>query len=57
MSKRPAWFDACILGGVFALILLPAGASLGFMFFVLNLLAIAAFVVPIVAAVKDGDLD
>ena len=56
MTKRPAWFDGCIIGAVFTTILLPASAHISFFSFLLNLVGIAMFVVPIVAAVRDGDL-
>jgi hypothetical protein len=57
MLDRPAWFNACIIGAVFATILIPASASIGFFSFLLNLAAVAMFVVPMVAAVRDGELE
>lgn len=56
MLERPAWFTACIIAAVFATILLPASAHIGFFAFLLNIMCIAAFVVPMVAAVRDGEL-
>ena len=56
MLERPAWFTACIIAAVFSTILLPASAHIGFFTFVLNLICIAMFVVPMVAAVRDGEL-
>ncbi len=56
MLERPAWFNACIIAAVFATILIPASASMGFFAIVLNLIGVAMFVVPMVAAVRDGDL-
>ena len=54
-DARPAWFDACIIGAVFALVVLPAGGSLGFGMLVLNLAAIACFVAPVVAWARGRD--
>lgn len=56
MLERPAWFDACIIASVFTTILLPGSAHIGFFTFVLNLVCIAMFVVPMIAAVRDGEL-
>jgi len=54
MSDRPLWFDGSIIGAIFALVVLPASADSGT--FLLNLIALACFVAPIVFAVRDGDL-
>lgn len=56
MNKRPAWFDALIIGAVFTCILLAASAHMGFLFFLLNLVALGLLTATIVAAVRDGDL-
>lgn len=56
MENRPAWFDACLIGAVFATILIPASASLGFFSFLLNVICVAMFVVPMVVAVRNGEL-
>jgi len=56
MEKRPAWFDACIIGAVFSTVLLAASAHIGFFSFLLNLVCVAMFVVPMVAAVREGEL-
>lgn len=57
MVSRPAWFDACIIGAVFSTILIPASASNGFLWFIMNVAAVAMFVVPMVWAVRDKELD
>ncbi|MFK7993328.1 MAG: hypothetical protein AB8B87_04260 [Granulosicoccus sp.] len=57
MLDRPAWFDACLIGAVFATILVPASAHMGFFSFLLNIICVAMFVVPMVFAVRDGDLN
>ncbi len=57
MPTRPGWFDACIIGAVFTTILLAASAHVGFFTFLINLICLAMFVVPMMAAVRDGDLD
>ena len=54
MGERPLWFDGCIIGAVFATILLPASMFAGT--FILNLIAVACFVVPIVFAVREGEV-
>ena len=54
-DARPAWFDACLIGSVFAVVVLPAGGSLGLGMLVLNLAALACFVAPVVAWVKGRD--
>ena len=56
MTNRPLWFDACIIGAVFSTVLLAGTAYMGFFFFLLNIAAIAMFVVPMVMAVREGDL-
>ncbi|MFK7858441.1 MAG: hypothetical protein AB8B64_06465 [Granulosicoccus sp.] len=56
MKPRPAWFDACIIGAVFSTVLLAASAHVGFFTFLLNAICVAMFVVPMVAAVRDGEL-
>lgn len=56
MIERPAWFNACIIAAVFSTILIPASASIGFFTFLLNLVGVALFVVPMVVAVREGDL-
>lgn len=57
MNKRPAWFDATIVGGVFTTTLLAASAHMGFIFFLLNLVAVGLIAYSLVTAVKDGDLE
>jgi len=52
MLDRPVWFDACIIGAVFATILIPASASIGFFSFLLNVAAAAMFIIPMVLAVR-----
>ena len=42
-----------IVGAVFALILLPGSLSLGFGFFVLNAIALACFVTPLVMGYRE----
>ena len=54
-DARPAWFDACLIGSVFAVVVLPAGGSLGLGMLVLNLAALACFVAPVVAWAKGRD--
>ena len=54
MSDRPFWFDGSIIGAVFATVLLSASAFAGT--FILNLIAVACFVAPIVAGIRDGDV-
>lgn len=56
MLDRPAWFNACILGAVFATTLLAASAHVGFFTFVLNVIAIGMLVAPMVLAVRDGEV-
>ena len=56
MSERPKWFDGCIIGAVFSTVLLSASVFVGAFTFLLNLVALACFVAPIVGAVRDGDL-
>lgn len=56
MTERPAWFTGCIIGAVFATILLPNSAHMGFFSFLLHLLCIAMFIAPMVYAVRDGEL-
>ncbi|MFK8083572.1 MAG: hypothetical protein AB8B97_25095 [Granulosicoccus sp.] len=56
MEKRPAWFDACLIGAVFATVLLAASAHVGFFSFLLNLICVGMFVVPMVVAVREGEL-
>ena len=56
MSERPPWFDGCIIGAVFSTVLLSASVFVGAFTFVLNLVAVACFVAPIVAAVRNGDV-
>ena len=53
---RPAWFDACIIGCVFASILLSASIFVGFGTFLLNLVALGCFAAPIVMAVREGEV-
>ena len=56
MSERPPWFDGSIVGAVFSTVLLSASVFVGAFTFILNLVAVACFVAPIVAAVRDGDV-
>lgn len=56
MEDRSAWFDACIIGAVFATILIPASASMGFFSFLLNIICIAMLVVPMVVGGRDNEL-
>ena len=56
MSERPKWFDGCIIGAVFSTVLLSASVFVGAFTFILNLVAVACFVVPIVVAVREGDV-
>jgi len=56
MIERPAWFNACIIGAVFATILLAATAHVGFFSFVLNLACVGMLVYPMVEAVRNGEL-
>jgi len=57
MVDRPGWFDACIIAAVFSTVLIPASASNGFFWFVLNIADVAMFVVPMVAAVRNNELN
>lgn len=52
MSDRPVWFDASIVGAVFASIVMPTAPSFGML--LVNVVALACFVAPIVAWAK-GD--
>lgn len=52
MTDRPLWFDGSLIGAVFALVLIPASTGIGV--FLVNLAALACFVAPVVAAVREG---
>ena len=54
MSDRPLWFDGSIIGAVFSLVIMPAAT--GPFILLLNLIAFAFFVGPIVAWAR-GDRD
>ncbi len=55
-TKRPIWFDACIIGAVFSTVLLAATAFVGFFTFLLNVIVLGMFIAAMVQAVKDGDV-
>ena len=55
VSERPAWFDGCIVGAVFAVIVLPAAMSAGFFTLLLNAAAIACFIAPLVMHGRERD--
>lgn len=48
-TEKPAWFDATFIGAVFAVVVLPNSMHVGFLALVLNVIAIACFVAPLVA--------
>ena len=56
MLERPVWFTACIIATVFSTVLLAASSHVGFFIFLLNLACVAMFVVPMVDAVKKGEV-
>lgn len=56
MLERPVWFTACIIATVFSTVLLAASSHVGFFVFLLNLACVAMFVVPMVDAVKKGEV-
>ena len=56
MDNLPLWFTACIAGTVFSTVIIPASMHVGFGAVVLNLVALACFVVPMVAAWRAGEV-
>lgn len=55
MEDIKPWFTFCLVGAVFALIITPATASVGFGLFALNAIALGFFVAPIVADARDAE--
>lgn len=55
MEDFTPWFTFCLVGAVFALIITPATASVGFGLFALNAIALAFFAAPIVADARASD--
>ncbi len=53
-AEKPPWFMATFIGAVFATIVLPNSMHAGFGAFVLNAIAIACFVVPLVAWQRES---
>lgn len=51
MSERPVWFNACIVGAIFSLVVLPTAGS--FFMLLVNLIAFGCFVAPVVAIMKE----
>jgi len=51
-TKKPVDLDLLIAGATFAIVLLSASVFLGFFMFLLNVIAVACFVVPIVERVR-----
>ena len=52
MTDRPLWFDGCLIGAIFALLLTPASADTGL--FLVNLVALACFLAPVIATLREG---
>ncbi len=53
MQEVSNWFIFCLVGAVFALIIMPATASVGFGLFLINAIALACCAAPIVAGISD----
>jgi len=53
MQNGTSWTTGNIVAAVFALIILPGSLSLGFGLFVLNIIALACFIAPMVAGHRE----